>query len=44
MENRTVGVWANLGAMPASETLAFAETVEKCCYTALWGAGGRRRT
>ena len=44
MENRTVGVWANLGAMPAAETLAFAETVEKCRYTALWvpeGGGGR---
>jgi probable F420-dependent oxidoreductase len=30
--------------MPAAETLAFAETVEKCCYTALWvpeGGGGR---
>lgn len=44
MENRTVGVWANLGAMPAPETLAFAKTVEKSGYTALWvpeGGGGR---
>jgi probable F420-dependent oxidoreductase len=44
MENRTIGVWANLGALPAPETLAFARTVEKCGYTALWvpeGGGGR---
>jgi probable F420-dependent oxidoreductase len=44
MENRTVGVWANLGALPAPETLAFARTVEKCGYTTLWvpeGGGGR---
>jgi len=44
MENRTVGVWANLGAMPAPETLAFAKTVEKYHYTTLWvpeGGGGR---
>jgi probable F420-dependent oxidoreductase len=44
MENRTVGIWANLGAMPAAETLAFAREVEKCGYTALWvpeGGGGR---
>jgi probable F420-dependent oxidoreductase len=44
MENRTVGVWANLGAMPAPDTLAFAKAVEKCSYTTLWvpeGGGGR---
>jgi probable F420-dependent oxidoreductase len=44
MEHGTVGVWANLGAMPAPETLAFAKTVEQCGYTALWvpeGGGGR---
>jgi probable F420-dependent oxidoreductase len=44
MENRTVGVWANLGAIPAPETLAFAKTVEKRGYTTLWvpeGGGGR---
>ena len=44
MENRTVGVWANLGSMPAPETLAFAKTVEKYRYTTLWvpeGGGGR---
>jgi probable F420-dependent oxidoreductase len=44
MENRTVGVWANLGAMSSPETLAFAKTVEKCDYTTLWipeGGGGR---
>jgi probable F420-dependent oxidoreductase len=44
MENQTVGVWANLGAMPAAETLALAQAVEKCGYTALWvpeGGGGR---
>lgn len=40
----TVGVWANLGGMPALETLAFAKTVEKYGYTTLWvpeGGGGR---
>jgi probable F420-dependent oxidoreductase len=44
MENRTVGVWANLGAMPATETLTFAKAVEKYGYFALWvpeGGGGR---
>jgi probable F420-dependent oxidoreductase len=44
MENGTTGVWANLGAMAAPETLAFARTVEKCGYTTLWvpeGGGGR---
>jgi probable F420-dependent oxidoreductase len=44
MENRTVGVWANLSAMSAPETLAFAKIVERCGYTALWvpeGGGGR---
>src|SRR5215469_11792611 len=44
MENGTVGVWANLGAMPAPETLAFTKMVEKSGYTALWvpeGGGGR---
>jgi probable F420-dependent oxidoreductase len=44
MENRTVGVWANLGTMPAPETLTFAKTVERCGYRALWvpeGGGGR---
>jgi probable F420-dependent oxidoreductase len=44
MDNGTVGVWANLGAMAAAETLAFAKTVERCGYTTLWvpeGGGGR---
>src|SRR5215472_3734055 len=44
MENRTVGVWANLGPMPAPETLTFAKTVERYGYRALWvpeGGGGR---
>ena len=44
MENRTVGVWANLGAMPAAETLSFAKAVERYGYAALWvpeGGGGR---
>jgi probable F420-dependent oxidoreductase len=44
MENRTIGVWANLGGIPAPDTLAFAKTVEKCGYSALWvpeGGGGR---
>ena len=44
MDDRTVGVWANFGAIPAPETLAFAKTMEKCGYTALWvpeGGGGR---
>ncbi len=44
MNNRTIGVWANLGAMAASETLAFAKAMEKCGYTTLWvpeGGGGR---
>ena len=44
MENRTVGIWANLGALPAVESLALATTVEKYGYKALWvpeGGGGR---
>ncbi|HJU10886.1 MAG TPA: TIGR03620 family F420-dependent LLM class oxidoreductase [Candidatus Binataceae bacterium] len=44
MNDGTVGVWANLSAIPASETLAFARTVERCGYSALWvpeGGGGR---
>src|SRR5690242_20034757 len=44
MNNRTVGVWANLSALPASESLAFARNVERWGYTALWvpeGGGGR---
>jgi len=44
VENRTVGVWANLGVIPALETLTFAKTMEKCGYTVLWvpeGGGGR---
>ena len=44
MENRSVGVWANLGAMSAPDTLVFAKAVEKAGYTTLWvpeGGGGR---
>src|SRR5262245_35685225 len=44
MENRTVGIWANLVALPAADTLALAITVEKYGYSALWvpeGGGGR---
>jgi probable F420-dependent oxidoreductase len=44
MEHGTLGVWANLSAMRAAETLTFAKTVEKCGYTTLWvpeGGGGR---
>src|SRR5437899_3269714 len=44
MDNGTVGVWATLGAMAASETLTFAKTVERSGYTTLWvpeGGGGR---
>jgi probable F420-dependent oxidoreductase len=44
MENRTVGVWANLGSINAADSLAFAKTVEKCGYATLWvpeGGGGR---
>lgn len=44
MENGTVGVWANLSAIPAPETLAFAKTIQQRGYTALWmpeGGGGR---
>ncbi|MGH7933179.1 MAG: TIGR03620 family F420-dependent LLM class oxidoreductase, partial [Candidatus Binataceae bacterium] len=44
MKNRTVGVWASLGPLPAPATLEFARTVEKSGYTTLWmpeGGGGR---
>jgi probable F420-dependent oxidoreductase len=44
MDNGTIGVWANLTAVPAAETLAFAKMIEKRGYTVLWvpeGGGGR---
>src|SRR5690349_10042958 len=44
MGNGTIGVWANLTAVPAAETLAFAKMIEKRGYTVLWvpeGGGGR---
>jgi len=39
-----MGVWANLGALSAPDTLVFAKAVEKAGYTTLWvpeGGGGR---
>ena len=44
MDFGTVGVWANLSALPAPDTLAFAKLIEKRGYRALWvpeGGGGR---
>src|SRR5260370_11628010 len=44
MKSGTIGVWTNLGAMAAPESLEFARKVEKCGYTTLWvpeGGGGR---
>src|SRR6266852_8767312 len=44
MKSGTIGVWTNLGAMAAPESLEFARMVEKCGYTTLWvpeGGGGR---
>src|SRR5215469_11825744 len=44
MKDRTVGVWANLNAIAASDTRTFARSVERYGYTALWvpeGGGGR---
>jgi probable F420-dependent oxidoreductase len=44
MDFGSVGVWANLTAISAPETVAFAKAVEKWGYTALWvpeGGGGR---
>src|SRR5260370_13309288 len=44
MRSGTIGVWTNLGAMAAPESLEFARMVEKCGYTTLWvpeGGGGR---
>jgi probable F420-dependent oxidoreductase len=44
MDDGSIGIWANLGAMTAAETLAFANTVEDAGYTTLWipeGGGSR---
>jgi len=44
MRNGTIGVWTNLGAIAAPESLEFARKVEACGYTTLWmpeGGGGR---
>ncbi len=44
MKSGTIGVWTNLGAMAAPDSLEFARKVEKCGYTTLWvpeGGGGR---
>ena len=43
MKHGTVGIWANLGAMTARESLEFASKVEESGYSALWvpeGGGG----
>jgi probable F420-dependent oxidoreductase len=44
MDNGSIGIWANLGALSAAETLTFARTVEEGGYSTLWvpeGGGGR---